>query len=223
MLARISVSTILVQQRRQMAEQLDGHTKQFAHQTENPVMSKNQKRPRTPKTELPQIVLKQSAVAEERRATRVLLMVHELHKVGYQQLRICPGMSSSGCDWRVAIVPVTNVLRTHGALMANDGIDNLHYTTGQKNEYFGWHDAKNDNARELAAKFIERFPKLAGEGLGNDWEYAGWYVQMLGFAERGELPIAYSDSDGTGIGRSLSTTQNIESGLPMPPPGMAIE
>jgi len=45
----------------------------------------------------------------------------------------------------------------------------------------------------LATKFIERFPKIAKAGLGEDWEYAGWYVQMLGFAERGEFPLAYSD------------------------------
>ncbi len=30
-------------------------------------------------------------------------------------------------------------------------------------------------------------------GLGRDWAYAGWYVEMLGLAERGCLPIAYAD------------------------------
>ena len=93
------------------------------------------------------------------------------------------------------------------------------YSMGQDNEYFGWSDAKSDTARGLAAKFIARFPRIARLGLGEDWAYAGWYVQMLGFAERGELPVAYDDwSYGKQPDpRWLPTTARIESGLPMPP------
>jgi hypothetical protein len=72
-------------------------------------------------------------------------------------------------------------------------VDTAHYTSGDKNEYFGWKDSKTDTARELAAKFIKQFPGIAQKGLGEDWAYVGWYVQMLGLAERGEFPVAYAD------------------------------
>lgn len=42
-----------------------------------------------------------------RRAQRVLAMVHELHKRGYQRLRIVPGMNSSGSAWRCFITQET--------------------------------------------------------------------------------------------------------------------
>jgi hypothetical protein len=62
-----------------------------------------------------------------------------------------------------------------------------------ENRYFEWTDAQTSTARELAALFVERFPVIVQRGLGEDWPYAGWYVQMLGAAERGHLPIVYDD------------------------------
>lgn len=58
--------------------------------------------------------------AQQRRALRVLRIVHELHKQGYQLLRIAPGMSASGCHWRCAITPRSNVLESHGAKLADE-------------------------------------------------------------------------------------------------------
>jgi hypothetical protein len=97
--------------------------------------------------------------------------------------------------------------------------DAAHYTSGQENEYFGWDDARHDTARDLAAKFIDRFPEIVRLGLGTDWLYAGWNVQMLGVAERGEVPVAYSDWYEEPDPKWLPTTRGFESGLPMPPPG----
>lgn len=171
---------------------------------------------------MPTVSITPSRKPHERRALRVLLMVHELHKAGYQRLRICPGMSGSGFHWRCAITPITNTLRSHGAMLLDCEEDTAHYTTGHKNKYFGWTDARTDTARELAAKFIKRFPEIARKGLGQDWQYVGWYVQMLGFAERGDLPVAYADWH---IERpyttQLPTIGKLRSGLPMPPPGEA--
>lgn len=81
------------------------------------------------------------------RAQRVLLMVHELHKLGYQKLRIAPGMSPSGCSWRCSITHVGNILPSHGAMLSNWDEDVAPYTSGQQNAYFGWEDAAQDTAR----------------------------------------------------------------------------
>jgi hypothetical protein len=175
-------------------------------------------------TRTPQVVKKQMPEACKRRALRVLAMVHELHKADYQRLRIWPGLSSSGC-WRCAVVPVSNILKLHGAMAKdNDGLL-ARYTAAEGNAYFGWRDAKSDTARELATKFIERFPEIARHGLGEDWNYAGWYVQMLGFAERGDFPVAYADWYGELDPRWLPTGKGFDHGLPtesrlpMPPGG----
>lgn len=168
-------------------------------------------------TALPQIVTRQPAGEDERRALRVLQMVHELHKAGYQRIRICPGMSASGGSWRCAVTPMDNIERNHGAMLVDWDNGVARYTSGQKNHYFEWMDAESDTARELAAKFIARFPEIARRGLGQDWSYAGWYVQMLGFAEREEFPTAYADWHGTPHPNWLSTDRNLISKLPMPP------
>jgi hypothetical protein len=162
---------------------------------------------------------KPSKLPFERRALRVLMMVHELHKAGYQRLRIAPGLSASGCHWRCAITPVSSIMRSHGAKVDTYGENLAHYTSGQENEYFDWKDAKTDTARDLAEKFIKRFPAIVRMSLGQDWEYAGWYVQMLGLAEKGEFPIAYADWYDKPDPRWLPTTKGFDSGLPMPPGG----
>lgn len=154
-----------------------------------------------------------------RRAQRVLVMVHELHKLGYQRLRIAPGMSASGAHWRCAVTHIGNIQRSHGAMLCEYDRDAVHYTTGQDNSYFGWEDARQDTARDLAARFLDRCPAIARLAEGADWMYAGWYVQMLGVAERGTLPVAYADWYDEPDPRWLPTTAGFDSGLPMPPPG----
>ena len=164
-----------------------------------------------------------------RRAGRVLLMVHELHKRGYQRLRISPGLSPSGAYWRCLVTPVTNTLRTHGALVKDYEREVAHYTSGMDNRYFDWSDAKTDTARELASKFVERFPEISEKGMGRDWAYAGWYAEILGLAERGCLPVAYADwypgEEPEGwltVACSDAAPRGLQDArLPLPPPGEA--
>lgn len=158
-----------------------------------------------------------------RRCQRILAMVHELHKQGYQRLRIMPGLSPSGGYWRCNVTPVTNILQSHGAMAREFQRDSANYTSGMDNTYFNWEDARQDTARDLASKFLQRFPHIVDAGRGRDWAYAGWYVEMLGFAERGELPISYADWYSEPNPRWLPTTTGFESGLPMPPGGEAEE
>jgi hypothetical protein len=155
-------------------------------------------------------------------ALRVLLMVHELHLRGYQRLRIVPGMSPSGMHWRVTLLPVTRVSKTHGAMPVDRswGDEDPFYTSGQRAKYFGWEDAQSASPSELADKFTQRFSEALALSRGDDWAYAGWFQVMLSYAQRGELPVAYADWYGEEPdSRWLPTTKGIQSGLPMPPPG----
>ena len=110
-------------------------------------------------------------------------MVHELHKVGYQRLRINAGIAPTGLSWRCVIAPA----------VPQAGIEPARYTSAAGRRYFDWDDAGQDTSRQLAAKFLARFPALCAAGAGLDFAYAGWLSWMLGKAEAGNLPVFFAD------------------------------
>jgi hypothetical protein len=147
-----------------------------------------------------------------------------------------PFMSPSGNYWRCWIGPDTLFFRDHGAYLRDSGFSetqcesrSARYTSGEENHYFGWKDAENDDARLLANKFLERFARLAGEGEGWSYTYAGWYQRLLGLAERGWLPVVMSDDSTSSLKKiNLSDLRPEEwratgdakkPSLPLPPAG----
>jgi len=136
-----------------------------------------------------------------RRAVRVLAMVGELHRRGYQKLRVMPFLSPSGISWRCWIGPDTLFYRNHGAILCEtsatlDGSREgqsttllARYSSGEENQYFGWDDAEQDDARSLADKFLDRFRALSHRGKWRNYAYAGWYQRLLGLSEQGWMPV----------------------------------
>lgn len=181
-------------------------------------------------------MMKQHPEAHVRRAVRVLAMVGELHRRGYQKLRVMPFMAPSGTYWRCYIGPDTLFYRNHGAFLRNTAHDDeaqsaslsARYTSGEANHYFGWLDAEKDDARSLADKFITRFMTLASRGEGWSYAYAGWYQRLLGLADRGWMPVVLSDDDTSSYKRiNLQDVRPAEwrapnekkPSLPLPPSG----
>lgn len=132
----------------------------------------------------------------QRHALTFLLMVGELHRLGYQRLRIGPGRSPSGVFWRCAITHVANIQRDNGVVVIDEGCDTVHYSSGTGVGYFGWEDSASDTPEELAKKFVERFPVLARLGRGDDEDYAAWYQELMRLAQAGELPAVGSGDRG---------------------------
>lgn len=126
--------------------------------------------------------------AQVRRSLRLLTMVAELHKAGYQRIRIAPAKAASGDVWRCGVTSVDNV-RENGWEPIEAGERIAYYASTQENRYFGWADAPGKSARFLAMMFLERFPEIARRGIGRDHAYVGWFVEVLGGAENGRLPI----------------------------------
>lgn len=156
-----------------------------------------------------------------RNATAVLNMVAELHRMGYQRLRIAPGMSPSGIYWRCGVTHVENILADHGALVMDESSDMASYSSSAGSRIFGWEDARGDSPQDLARKFIERFPVIARLGRGDDEDYALWFEEVVKLALKGELPYAYSDwSDETRDG--ILPTVGGTSQLVMPPGGEGV-
>jgi len=136
-----------------------------------------------------------------RRCIRVLAMVHELHKAGYQQIRIAPFIHEIG-TWRCPVTFARN-LRTdvddHRMIIDYDQAPQYTSASAFDGSYFDWQDSKGLSARELAIKFIKYFPRIAELGKGQDWEYAGWFTSILGYAEAtGSLPIIIGNECSTG-------------------------
>jgi hypothetical protein len=151
-----------------------------------------------PQMEARHVSTKPTTDDASRRGTRLLSMVHELHKAGYQRIRISPGISPSGAHWRCPVTFAGNI--------ADDGFSILRfgddqglvapYSSADKGEYFKWKSSSALNSRELAVRFIGEFPRIAESGKGRDWLYAGWLTDVLGRAEQGrttDLPVLYAD------------------------------
>ena len=146
-----------------------------------------------------------------------------------------PFMAPSGAAWRCWIGPETLFYRNHGAFLCDTDFHEMQsisliarYTSGDENHYFGWQDAEHDDARSLADKFLVRFIKLAGQGEGWSYAYAGWYQRLLGLADRGWMPVVLSDDDISSYTRinlhdlrppEWRTENEKKPSLPLPPVG----
>jgi len=141
---------------------------------------------------------------------RLLLMLRELHRRGYERLRAVTGLSPSGCHWRLQITAAIGVAAPGVDFMARQNRhvaigdwlvfargNHLIYSTGSSpedaEECFGWKDAAKDSPCQLAEKFIDRFPLVLHEGSGSDPDYARWYADMIEATEPDGLIYMYSD------------------------------
>lgn len=126
-------------------------------------------------------------------------MVGQLHKLGYQGLRVCPFMAPSGCYWRCAIVPAHLTPPTHGAMLA-DGVDYAtvpHYSSAEEDNYFGWLRLKPKTPLKMARWFTWEFPTLAEQGHFPDPAYADWFGQMLQLTAPIGVFSAFGDGEPT--------------------------
>jgi hypothetical protein len=129
-----------------------------------------------------------------RRSQRVFRMVSELHRMGLQKLRLMP--FEYPLAYRVYVGPAAIFSSRNGANIALD-LDPTYaaYSSASGNSYFEWTDSESDNARQLAEKFLVRFPTLASKGKGRDWAYAGWLAELLSVFETypSRLPIVQAE------------------------------
>jgi hypothetical protein len=123
----------------------------------------------------------------------LLLMVAELHRRGYEQLRIAPYMAPSGMYWRCRFVPKQATMRRHGADAAGDLADKITYSSSAAFAYFDWGDCARPNPIDLADRFVAAFPEVIAASRGADAGYALWFRSMLELTEPLGLVYAFSD------------------------------
>lgn len=129
---------------------------------------------------------------------RVLGMVLELHKRGYQNMAIFSCMSPSGLHWRCDVMPYEWITYQRGGYFCpqhDDTVKVACYTSGASDRYFGWEDAGEDTPGLLADKFEARFPDLCELCRGANYAFSGWLTYAIGMADGEHLPVMYSDYD----------------------------
>lgn len=128
-------------------------------------------------------------------ARKLMLVVRELHLMGYEGLRLAPYIAPNGMYWRAKIVPIKYITPEHGAMSypfsKYEGIPN--YTTGNNYNYFELDTVESNTPRQIAEKFIIRFQELAQLGKLEDPEYVQWYVEMLAATEPDGVIYAFAD------------------------------
>jgi len=160
-------------------------------------------------------------------------MVSELHRMGYQRMRIMP--FEYPLAYRVAIAPIDVFSVRNGAYIAlSSDYPETSYSSSSGNEYFGWTDAKKSSARDLAEKFVTRFADVALRARGSDWEYAGWLAELVSIFETkpNRLPIVMAEYFEPGpltiremplrlYGQRVGDDDGGELSFPLPPPGLS--
>ncbi len=139
---------------------------------------------------------------------RLLMLVAEMHRRGYERLRVIVGMAPSGMYWRCSLYAA-------GAANYSGGLPP--YSTSSGLKIFGWADADADDPSALAAKFLEHFPELAARAHGSDPAYVAWFAAMLRQTDPDLLPITFADWE---LPPDLVSTigSNRRRVLPLPPP-----
>lgn len=120
---------------------------------------------------------------------RYFLVIAELHKMGYELIRVCPCLSPNGMAWRCATTVKKYTLKKCGAIYHGPA----HTAANNHNGSFRFGECENMNPHEIAVKFLEYYPHLAKWGKGNDSDYVVWFLKAVELAQQGYFFYAFSD------------------------------
>ena len=126
---------------------------------------------------------------------KLMLVVRELHLMGYEGLRLAPYLAPSGCYWRAQIVPIEYISDEHGAIVNSIGLEIPSYSSATKFNYFDLNTTEADTPQQIAEKFIFTYASLCTLGKITDAEYVQWYLEMLSATDPNGVIYAFADFD----------------------------
>ena len=120
-------------------------------------------------------------------ACDVVLMLHELHQRGYEQLRLHCGWSPSGLYWRWRIYPK--------CLMGNDAYWEKHSDCPPFDCPCGSAVCPRGTCdyKMAADEFLSSESEILELGKLPDKEYIQWYAQLVEHARKDMFPVAFSE------------------------------
>ena len=124
---------------------------------------------------------------------RVLEMVAELHRKGFEGARISPHTAPSGCFWRCYIVPRGRMQSAcqfdHGKFRELE--QRATFSTSNGFDPFGWQGVGQLSAKAWAERFVQEFPQICAESRLADRAYVDWFKTMLSKTQ--DLVVAWDD------------------------------
>ena len=161
---------------------------------------------------------------------RMLLMVLELHHMGFERLR-APAYGYP-LAWRCPVVPAAWTYEEHGGRPAEGHIAHLEavlggtlgqysYSAAAGQQPFGWTDVAFASPRELARKFVRERREIALAGWGPDPNYAAWFRRVLEMTEPNGVIAAFLQESGPSD--NIHALMAPMPTVPTPPPGSASE
>lgn len=111
---------------------------------------------------------------------KLLFMIEELHKRGYENLKAIPSLSPSGVSWRLEFLNSEK----KGNLLASNWLQN-HFRIAEKEITL--------SITELANLFEKEHLDFLQLCKGENKKYTAWFSSMLTQLDREELPYAFSD------------------------------
>lgn len=114
-----------------------------------------------------------------------MLILHELHKLGYQKLCWMSYMAPNGCCLRCHIATQDYISANHEILFeGNDG--KIWFTS------VGIMSTGKD-IKPLVKTFTNENLRLFEIGIGDDLGYVEWFNKLLSFVAKGQMPVFYGE------------------------------
>jgi len=120
-------------------------------------------------------------------AYKIVMFVHELHKRGYEHMRLYAGMSPSGMYLRWSIYPKVFMQTNPKFELGREGTP-LKCVDGSTGEAY----PERRNMMNFDVLFNELKPYIY-LAKGEDPEYVEWFQTIVDHAENKDFPIAYCD------------------------------
>ena len=120
-------------------------------------------------------------------AYEIIMMLNELHKRGYQHLRLLSGFSPTGCSWRWMIYPKILMKNEPRLERSNDFMpfECPYGSTGS---------VRSDvDIIKLADVFEETYRSFCSIGKLPDSEYVEWFNEVVEQAQDDSFPIAFEE------------------------------
>ncbi len=160
----------------------------------------------------------------------VLLMVRELHKMGFERLRACPYIYALG-TWRCAIAPaawIHNRGEQGPGTMPFELTQSIEKRLGQGSSVHFYTSASEQRLfadpktwflppRALAEQYLQRHPALAAVGYGPDPAYVAWFERTLDLLAPNGIFYAFAEYEPPT--NELYTLMAPVRRAPLPPPG----
>lgn len=141
-------------------------------------------------------------------------VIAELHKRGYQLLRICPTLAPSGLAWRCIATTKKHTQKRCGALTEESKWSPLIVNVSHGKLFQSSTDEMT--IAQAADKFETEYPKLVSAAKGHDPEYVRWFRRAYNLCRTGQIFFAVSDyGDCLKDNKMLGTKEF----LPFPPAG----